>query len=101
MEYAQVVVKRPLEVDEGNDHGASSACEPLLKAPFVRRPTLRIQPKVPPDRRNLPTVVPWSGTTLKNPGLEGKDHETQSDQNQMMQAVKNRLRKRLSLGGSG
>ncbi|KAH7969743.1 hypothetical protein HPB52_021711 [Rhipicephalus sanguineus] len=56
MEYAQVVVKRPLEVDEGNDNGASSACEPLPKAPFVRRPTLRIQPKVPPDRRSAPST---------------------------------------------
>ncbi|KAL1424394.1 hypothetical protein MTO96_020183 [Rhipicephalus appendiculatus] len=56
MEYEQnstpVVVKRPLEVDEGNDNGAASAGEPLPKAPFVRRPTLKIQPKVPPDRRS-------------------------------------------------
>ncbi|KAL1418370.1 hypothetical protein MTO96_005742 [Rhipicephalus appendiculatus] len=56
MEYEQnstpVVVKRPLEVDQGNDNGAASAGEPLPKAPFVRRPTLKIQPKVPPDRRS-------------------------------------------------
>ncbi|KAL1424397.1 hypothetical protein MTO96_020186 [Rhipicephalus appendiculatus] len=49
MEYEQkstpVVVKRPLEVDEGNDKGAASAGEPLPKAPFIRRPTLKIQPK--------------------------------------------------------
>ncbi|KAL1472161.1 hypothetical protein MTO96_039495 [Rhipicephalus appendiculatus] len=47
-----VVVKRPLEVDQGNDNGAASVGEPLPKAPFVRRPTLKIQPKVPPDRRS-------------------------------------------------
>ncbi|KAL1433302.1 hypothetical protein MTO96_012699 [Rhipicephalus appendiculatus] len=45
------VVKRPLEVDEGNDNREASAVEPLPKARFIGRPTLKIQPKVPPDRR--------------------------------------------------
>ncbi|KAL1484400.1 hypothetical protein MTO96_050042 [Rhipicephalus appendiculatus] len=75
MEYEQnstpVVVKRPLEVDQGNDNGAAYAGEPLPKAPFVRRPTLKIQPKVPPDRRSASSAEKKG--TASRPALAGDD----------------------------
>ncbi|KAH6946925.1 hypothetical protein HPB50_016167 [Hyalomma asiaticum] len=48
------VVKRPLEVPEENGKPEASAGKPLPKAQFTRRPTLKVQPKVPPDRRATP-----------------------------------------------
>ncbi|KAH6933357.1 hypothetical protein HPB50_014387 [Hyalomma asiaticum] len=51
------VGKRQLEVSEENGKPEASAGEPLPKAQFTRRPTLKIQPKVPPDRRATPPAA--------------------------------------------
>ncbi|KAH6921161.1 hypothetical protein HPB50_027845 [Hyalomma asiaticum] len=51
------VGKRQLEVSEENGKPEAFAGEPLPKAQFTRRPTLKIQPKVPPDRRATPSAA--------------------------------------------
>ncbi|KAH6919618.1 hypothetical protein HPB50_029394 [Hyalomma asiaticum] len=59
------VGKRQLEVSEENGKPEASAGEPLPKAQFTRRPTLKIQPKVPPDRRATPPAA--KKTTPEDP----------------------------------
>ncbi|KAL1478355.1 hypothetical protein MTO96_035071 [Rhipicephalus appendiculatus] len=103
MEYEQNstpgVVKRPLEVNEGNDNGTASAGEPLPKAPFVRRPTLKIQPKVLPDRRSASSAEKRHHQQTRLSGYVGlRDFPTELGIDVQCRNLKNVRRQRENSG---